>query len=109
MFGVYCATSDIVAFATSVIFVIFADGDIKSLLAPSTYSHALKLYPGFVGVISDTKHSVSYVHACDSISGLPPSTSYTTVNVTVNGTVIYGDAIHFEKPSNWGNNINVYF
>lgn len=32
-----------------------------------------------------------------------------TMEVTVNGTIIYGNAIRFEKPSGWGNNINVYF
>ena len=31
-----------------------------------------------------------------------------TVEVTVNGPVIYGNAIYFEKPLNWGSNINIY-
>ncbi|MDE6232642.1 MAG: Ig-like domain-containing protein, partial [Lachnospiraceae bacterium] len=30
------------------------------------------------------------------------------VEVEVNGTVIYGNAIYFEKPSDWGNKINMY-
>ena len=32
-----------------------------------------------------------------------------TMKVEVTGVVIYGNAIYFEKPANWGNNINVYF
>ena len=31
-----------------------------------------------------------------------------TADVTVRGTVIYGNAIYFEKPANWGKNINIY-
>ncbi|MBQ4059093.1 MAG: leucine-rich repeat protein [Lachnospiraceae bacterium] len=32
-----------------------------------------------------------------------------TMQVTVNGSKIYGNAIYFQKPDNWGNNIRAYF
>ena len=32
-----------------------------------------------------------------------------TMQVTVNGVKIYGNAIYFEKPSGWGSNIKAYF
>ena len=54
------------------------------------------------GVISAVKQGKTTVTATtmDGVSA--------TVDVEVKGTVIYGNAVYFEKPSSWGDKINVY-
>ena len=65
---------------------------------------------------SDT--SVAKVSSTGVITGVKKGTATVTattmdgvsakVEVEVKGTVIYGNAIYFEKPSDWGNKINMY-
>ena len=55
------------------------------------------------GLITGVKKGTATITAT-TVTGVSAS-----VAVQVNGPVIYGDAIHFEKPSGWGNKINVYF
>ena len=54
------------------------------------------------GVITGVKQGKATVTATtmDGVSA--------TVEVEVKGTVIYGNVIYFEKPSDWGNKINMY-
>ena len=55
------------------------------------------------GVVTAIKQGTATIKATTAM-GVEASAT-----VTVSGTVIYGNAIYFEKPAGWGSNINIYF
>ena len=96
-------------------FVTLEKGDTAQLTATVTPSDAAAKYAALTwtssdesvvtvdnGLITAVKKGTATITVKTAMG---PSAS---VEVTVNGPAIYGNAIYFEKPSNWGNKIYMY-
>ena len=92
-------------------------GETQQITATISPSNAEPKYAALTWTSSDTKVAAvsnqglitAVKKGSATITATTASGVSATMTVTVNGTVIYGNAIYFEKPANWGSNINVYF